>query len=101
MNINRVGRWNKGNNKREVYLYNDSEHKNRMGSCEWLPSDGDLCVCIEPSGDCFDRYVAMRKQPDGSYQKVGKFGAYAFGDSCGELPEREFHLLQAGENINY
>jgi hypothetical protein len=72
-----------------------------MGSCEWLPEDDDLCVCIEPTGDCFDDYIAMREQDDGTFVKVGEFGAYAFGEDCGELPEREFHLLQAGERIDF
>ncbi len=101
MSIYRIGKWNKGNNKRRVYLYSDADHKDRMGNCDWLPEDGDLCVCIEPAGDCFDNYVAMRKQTDGSFTKVGRFGAYAFGESCGELQERDFHLLQAGEKISF
>lgn len=84
-----------------VYKYIDKEHKHRMGHCEWLPSDGDLCVCIGHSGDCFNDYVAMRKQSDGTYLKVGEFGAYNFGVPCGKLDERNFHLLQAGEPIQY
>lgn len=97
--MNRMNVWGAGNRPRSIYLYKDKEHKHRMGNCAWLPKDGDLCVCVKASGDCFDDYVAMRIQKNGRYKMVGEFGAYAFGEPCGDLPNREFHLLQAGEEI--
>ena len=94
------GAWGFGNSSRNIYRYINYRHKDRMGCCDWLPSDEDLCVCIKHSGDCFDDYFAVRKQEDGKYKIVGKFGAYVFGSSRGELTERDFHLLLAGESID-
>ncbi len=99
MNIHRMGRWGVGNAQKNIYKYSDAEHKNRMGCCEWLPEDGDLCVCVAHSGDYFNNYAAMRIQENGAYKMVGEFGAYCFGESIGELSKRDFHLLQAGEEI--
>lgn len=101
MNYNRVGKWGAGGVNKGVYLYIDEDHKHRMGSCEWLPKDGDLCVCVEHAGDCFSDYVAMRKQENGDYKMIGEFGAYNFGEKISELSNRNFHLLQAGESIPY
>lgn len=92
--------WRNGNTARHIYRYNHEEHEHRIGHCPWRPEDGDLCVCIEAAGDCFDNYVAMRQRDDGMYEVVGEFGAYIFGESCGELSKRDFHLLQAGEPIS-
>jgi hypothetical protein len=94
-----MGVWRQGNIRKNIYKYNEKLHKNRMGHCDFLPNDGDLCICVEPAGDCFDRYVVVRKCDDGCYVMVGEFGAYAFGDSCGTVNDREFHLLQAGEQV--
>lgn len=92
-------RWGAGGTKKAIYKYSDKEHKHRMGSCDWLPKDGDLCICVGHSGDCFSDYVAMRKTAKGTYEMVGKFGAYNFGKPVGELSDRDYHLLQAGEEI--
>lgn len=94
------GAWGQGNTIRSIYRYDDHTHKRRMGCCDWLPSDGDLCVCISHTGDCFNDYFAVRKQEDGKYKIVGKFGAYVFGRDIGTLTERDFHLLLAGESID-
>lgn len=101
MSIHWIGKWNAGNQSRAVYRYDHQEHEHRMGSCDWLPNDGDLCVCVQPSGDYFDDYVAMRQREDGMYEKVGEFGAYAFGEPCARLEKRDFYLLLAGEPISY
>jgi len=95
-----IMRWNSGNEIMGVYEYKDSEHSRRMGHCEFLPSDGDLCVCVSHSGDCFNNYIAIRKQPCGGYKSIGEFGAYVFGDKSFNLKSREFYLLQAGETVN-
>lgn len=74
-------RWNSGDVcASNVVRYSEARDRRRMGACKWLPSDGDLCVCIALSGDCFYRYVAVRKGDDGIYRKVGAFGAYFFGE---------------------
>lgn len=90
--------WRKGGRIGSVYKYVDKEHNHRIGSCDWLPEDGDLCLCVGHSGDCFSSYVAMR-EVEGGLKKVGKFGAYVFGESLGYLEVRDFHLVQAGEII--
>lgn len=82
-----------------VYRYDDNKHKRRMGSCKWLPSDGDLCIRVKDSGDCFHSYVAIRECEDGKWQKVGEFGAYVFGEAIIKLEDRQFHLACAGEPI--
>lgn len=91
--------WGHGAVLRQCYEYRD-EHKNRMGSCDWLPSNGDICIATEHSGDHFYTYVAMRKHTDGKWVRVGKFGAYVFGTAIGKsLDERTFHLACAGEPV--
>lgn len=90
--------WGGGAELRRLYEYSDDD-RSRMGHCDWLPSNGDLCLCVEHSGDCFFTYVALRKQGDGKWRRAGKFGAYVFGTPCGVLPERTFHLACAGEAV--
>lgn len=53
------------------------------------------------SGDYFHDYVAMRKGEDGLWRRVGEFGAYVFGESLGKMPDREFHLMMAGEPVSF
>lgn len=92
------GSWSGGSSDRSVYLYID-EDRERMGHCDWLPKNGDLCVCLEHSGDCFYDYMAVRKTDDEKYEKVGEFGAYNFGEKLGTLTKRCFHLLCAEEKV--
>jgi hypothetical protein len=70
-----------------------------MGSCDWLPTPGDLCLRVEDAGDCFHTYIALRKTKDGKYKRAGKFGAYVFGEAICTLDERTFHLACAGEPV--
>lgn len=91
--------WGRGNTKMGVYIYNEAEHRRRMGSCKWLPKTGDLVVCCDHAGDCFNDYIAIRKQPNGMYKVVGEFGAYTFGEMEKKLDKREYHLLMAGEEV--
>lgn len=88
-----------GNNARSIYRYIHAEHKGRMGYCEHLPSDGDLCLCVEHAGDCFDNYVKLWVDDDGLYSVLFEFGAYCFGEVVCTLSDRVFHLLLAGEPI--
>lgn len=83
-----------------VYRYNDADHKHRMGHCGWLPKDGDLCLRVRDSGDCFHDYVSLRETKAGKWEKVGEFGAYVFGDVVCKLDDRQFHLACAGEPIS-
>lgn len=104
------GGWNKGNDAQHVYPYVHKRDEHRIGDCNFKPEDGDLCLCVEPSGDYFDNYVVIRKKPDGrnqdpdfydtgTWRVVGEFGAYVFGISVYSIPTREFHLLMAGEMV--
>ena len=83
-----------------IYRYNDADHKHRMGSCKWLPKDGDLCLRVRDSGDCFHDYIALRETTAGQWGKVGEFGAYIFGEAVRKLDERTFHLACAGDPIS-
>lgn len=91
--------WGTGNRLRCLYRYNHREAMRRIGSCDWFPEDGDLCLCTEHTGDCFNDYVVIREGDDGLYHVVGDFGAYAFGTVFCHLSKRTFHLLMAGEPI--
>lgn len=60
-----------------------------------------ICVCVGHAGDYFHDYVAIRKSDDGMWRKVGRFGAYWFGEKVADLDERSFYLVQAGEPIKF
>jgi hypothetical protein len=92
--------WGGGAAERDLVQYSDERHRDRMGHCKWFPSDGDFCVCVKHSGDCFYSYMAIRKEEDGTWRKIGDFGAYVFGEKIGKIDEREFFLLQAGELVS-
>lgn len=98
MNIHRIGLWNGRGGHRQVFRYTD-EHKHRMGHCNWLPKEDDLCIRVADAGDCFHEYVAIRRRRGGKYVRVGSFGAYIFGKSICTLDERTFHLACAGEPV--
>lgn len=91
--------WGTGGTTKAVYKYDHERDQNRMGSCNWLPKDGDLCVCTQHAGDYFSDYFAVREQKLGGFKMVGKFGAYNFSEQCGTLSDKIFHLLQAGEVV--
>lgn len=93
------GIWHHGNNSRSIYRYIHAEHENHMGLCDFLPEDGDLCLCMHPAGDCFDDYIVIRVNDDGLYHKVDRFGAYCFGEVFCTVPDRAFYLLLAGRPI--
>ena len=94
--------WGRDGDIRGIYKYSHDRDGNRIGHCNWLPKDGDLCICIAHSGDYFSDYVVMRKvKGNGKVRMVGKFGAYNFGKRIGTLRKKNFHLLQAGEAISY
>ena len=93
-----MNNWRTGNTIQGVYEYRP-EHTGRLGNINWMPKSGDMCVCVAHSGDCFNNYVAMRKNDDGKFVMVGEFGAYFFGTKIGTLPKRDFHRLQAGDLI--
>ena len=91
--------WGQGTIIGQLYKYRYID-KNRIGNSEWLPSNGDICLAMEHAGDFFYHYVALRKQENGQYIRVGKFGGYIFGAEIGEpLDERTFHLACAGEPV--
>lgn len=91
--------WGIAAQNRIAYRYDHAKHKHLMGYCKWLPKDGDVCVCTGHSGDCFHNYFAMRRGNDGLWRMVGTFGAYGFGEPLGEIENRAYHLLQAGEAV--
>lgn len=92
-------RWGAAGGEQHVFAYKGDGH--RVGHCPWRPSDGDYCVRVKHSGDYFHDYVAMRKGEDGLWRRVGEFGAYVFGESLGKMPDREFHLMMAGEPVSF
>jgi len=98
--MNRMGVWGNGNSIRGIYRYYDEKHKRRMGSCSWLPKDGDLCLCTGHTGDYFNDYVALKKTKGGKYQKHHRFGAYTFGKRLMYIPEKKFHLLLGGMKVD-
>ena len=94
-------KWGTGATNGIIYRYDHARDKCRIGNCEWLPEDGDLCLCVGHSGDYFHDYIALRKYGDGKMIKFGEFGAYPFGVEIGKLDKRSFHLVQAGEPIEF
>lgn len=100
MNMNRVGKWNMRGGRGNMYLYIDADHKRRMGHCAWLPEEGDLCLRVCDSGDCFHSYIALRETEDGKWKKAGEFGAYAFGEVVSTLNDQTFRLACAGESVS-
>ena len=99
MSLWRVGFWGGRGGTRNVYPYSDG-YRHRLGDCEFLPRDGDLCIRTGDAGDFCHSYVAVRRRDDGKYVAAGKFGAYTFGEPLCTLDERTFHLACAGEPID-
>lgn len=81
-----------------IYRYDKADSECRLGDCDWLPDDQDICLCVAHSGDCFHTYIALRPTANG-FVKHGKFGAYGLGEPIGRVDERSLHLAQAGEAI--
>lgn len=97
--------WRQGGKIGSIYKYIKKRHHAALGYCKWIPEDGDLCLCIEHSGDCFSDYVVIRENPSCFFQRVGEctnvrgegdFGAYNFGKPIYKVTTREMHLLIAG-----
>ena len=98
--LHRCGSSNWGGNANigDIYLYTDDD-KDRIGNVIRKPKSGDLCLCLERSGDCFYTYLVIRPSKDG-YKKAFTFGAYQFGKGKSrKISKRKFHLLQAGETV--
>ena len=91
--------WGTGANIQTIYKYISQNDADRMGNCKRLPKEGDLCLCVDHSGDCFYDYYVIRKGKDNKWGIVFKFGAYYFGKKVKTLTERNFHLLLAKERI--
>ena len=92
-----------GNTIGALYRVRDDSENSRVGHC-WMAGrlrKGDLLLCIEHSGDCFNNYVLCELHTNAIRALHGsKFGAYVFGDPLvEELTAREFHLLMAGESV--
>ena len=94
------GRESQGNEICGVYKYIESEHRHRIGDCK-PPNDGELCLCVVHSGDCFNSYYPLTEGDDGSFRADldRKFGAYVFGYLEGKFSDRDYHLLCAGEKV--
>ena len=92
--------WGGGGIKKGIYKYDHKRDEHRMGGCDWLPKDGDICICTDHSGDYFSDYFVVREVKPQEFKKVGIFSAYNFSEQEGKLSERIFHLLLAGETIN-
>lgn len=82
----------------EAVLYGE-EDKLRIGDCTLLPKEGDLCLVLKQSGDCFYDYALVRKQKNGMWKKVGKFRAHSFGKRV-KMSKRNFHLLLVGDEVS-
>lgn len=90
--------WGHGAKIGAVYRYSHADHACRMGHNERQPGNGDLCLCVRHSGDCFYDYAVLRFD-HGQWTVEFKFGAYAFGTPELELSTRAVHLLLAGEGL--
>ena len=89
--------WKKGNKIGGIYEFRN-EDLGRIGSCDFVPEEGDLCLCTEHSGDCFNNYIAYRfiaKEdaccwPEWGYEEVGRFGAFKFGNKREGYEQKTF-----------
>jgi hypothetical protein len=90
-----MGRWSKGNSVRSIYKYIEEEHKGRLGRNDFTPTNGDMCLCTEHSGDCFNYYSVLCLDSSGKYCKGREFGAYKFGKAICVLSEKEFYTVLA------
>jgi len=88
--------WRVGNEPMRLYKY---EGVGRViGEKGRVLKHGELCLCVEHAGDCYDRYIVIRKHKDG-YKKAFRFSTYVFGAKRKKLTERKFYLLLAGETV--
>lgn len=90
-----MSEWGQGASIGTIYLYNNKLDEGRIGHCQFKPADGDLCLCVEHSGDYFYDYIAIRRSGR-KWKAAGRFGAYVFGQSIAKTNERQFCLLQEG-----
>ena len=95
--------WRSGNLVGRIYHLSERDIE-RIGHC-WMEDRllvGDICLCIEHSGDCFYDYILLdviSNQIMGLPESM--FGAYCFeGPPLKWKPtQKEFHLLNAGERL--
>lgn len=111
--MNRIGVWRTGAQARVVYEVQAHE-VTHVGNC-WMKGRlraCDLVTAISHAGDCFDQYQLLE---GGEYRTTGsnglnaysiakgaRFGAYVFSTPHKRQPtEREWHLMMAGEIVNF
>ena len=75
----------------------------RVGDCflKGRLKNGDLFLCTEHSGDCFQTYIYVKEYENCLVaEPKWNFGSYGIGDSEKvELTDREFEMLKAGEIV--
>ena len=91
--------WRSVASNKNIYLYINKSEEDRKGNNKFFPMDGDFCLCVGHSGDCFHDYIALKKLGNGKYKMYGKYGAYGSGNKICEIDNRTYHLLQAGEEV--
>ena len=92
-----IGIWGGGSEIRRIYTFRKKDKDAyRLGHNDWNPKIGDLCICVEHSGDYFYNYAAIRPDDSGKHRVVGEFGAYCFGKPGKKLTKTVFHTLLAG-----
>lgn len=88
--------WSHGAEIGGVYLIRDQDDLERMGHNNRQPKIGDICLCIEHSGDCFYDYIVLRrKKGHRMYRSIFVIGAYVFGKKIGKLSETNLCLARA------
>lgn len=97
--------WSGGNSIGALYRLKKGD-LTRVGH-NWMAGRlkvGDVVMCLQQSGDCFYEYILIEM----SATRVkgitkSKFGSYTFGTQIGVkvLEGRDFHLVAAGEQIQY
>lgn len=99
-----MNNWKTGNEVGSIYLLSERD-LDRIGG-GWMSDRlfcGDICLCIEHTGDCFYDYILLdviSNQVEGLPQS--RFGAYCFAGAAftWKPTMEEFHLLCAGKRLN-
>lgn len=75
----------------------------RIGNCflEGRLKKGDLFLCTQHSGDCFQSYIYVKEYSDCLESRPQwSFGSYGIGDSeIIELKDGEFDILKGGGRV--
>jgi hypothetical protein len=95
--------WRNETGNGTLLVLNDPNDLERIGHC-WMEGRlklGDVVLCFDHSGDCFNDYILIEVFHNGIRGiPESKFGAYTLGTETKWQPSnKEYHLLLAGENV--